>query len=559
MRALLLVGLLTLLVASLRLPGTRSGLPQASDPDKVFVTQALRLEERANGRTERAVSELYPHLLGHLLEAWPGALAESAESAAPIEEHLEAARRPYRTGRLLSGLLSLLVVPAAYLLARSRLGMGPSLLAAAFAGTSLLGVLLAHQARPHAALCAFLAWTLVGAQRFAVRPSIGHAALLALAFGLAVSTLHNGAAAGPAVAVACFFAWRESRRQAMVGLLLIAAGALTALLFAYPFIIDGGLWGGRSFEGKALDGSGFLRSARTLALFEPTLVVLSLFTLLPPRKGTARQKLGPCDWVLIAFAVPYVVAIGLYHSTWHRFSLPLVPLLSMTAAVGASKLAVLLGLRGGRALVAGLALIVFPTVTAARYSWLWTLPQSTDQMAEWIEDNLDPTRNQIHVSFGVDLPLVQMRGCMAKTQRAWRSPWQQYQLQGNRVQNTATWRLWDGFVPIDERADPANISSAEVLQGMSERRVTHALVLVPGKGSRLESDGTLAAVRELEGRLLVRFAPYESASLSGTTGSGGADQLGFEPISIALRAERLGPVLELYELPKGVWGRGGQR
>ena len=522
-----------LLGASLRLPGLGAGLPQSKDADSVFVTQAVRMEDGLEP------SRLYPLLLAQLLQAMPGRLDAAPLADAPRSEHLKAAARAHLTGRSLSALLSLLTLPAVFLLARSRMPAAWACLAATFAATSLLGVLLAHQARPHAALCAFLAWTLVFAERMARRPSLSNVLGTSLACGLALATLHSGVAAGFPVLCGAIIALRRDGRRLVPRLSLLLVGPALALLLAYPFLFTGELWGGRKIAGTLFDGTGFARIARTLWAFDPTLVILAGIGLL--RRGRAIRE----DAVLAAFALPYLLVVGMYHWAWHRFSLPFVPILAVYSALGARDLARAVVPRPRWAVLVAVLVAAFPTLTAGRFAWLWTQPHSTELAAQWIEEHLDPREAVFLVSFGLDVPLPQTRKSIERTRRLMRSPWQAYQY---RVGVGSGWNRFDSYIHPEHRADPSQIGVAEVQRLIRRNQVTHALAVVPAEGVRSQRDGTLQAIQEAGGRCLARFEPYRSDVLNGTEGTGQGDQLAWEPIAVAWRARGLGPLLEVWEL-----------
>lgn len=570
-----LAGLLfvLLLAAAARLPGLGNGLPQVPDPDSFFVVQAVRFEstdefEKGQG-TDTNKFDLYPHFLGRLTAALPGRLDPLAPDAAPVDEHLAAAAHADLTGRRVSALLSLLVVPATYLLARPYLAPGWSILAALLAGTSLLGTLLAHQARPHAPLFAFVACTLAGAQRLARDPAPGNIALTSVGLGLALATLHSGAALALPVGVACLFALQRRGWGALPRLVLVAAGPALAIVYSYPFLFGDDLWAGRAWPGNAFDGTGFAKIAGTLWAFEPTLVVLGIVAIAPrfllPRAPRAAGHDARAEgWVLAAFAVPYAVAIGLYYMTWHRFSLPLVPVLAVVGAIGARRLAFaaarVVPAPSGLILGAvGILAALFPAATALRFSWLWSRPHVTTEAARWVEANLDPAEARLMMCYGFSLPLPQTGESARRTAKTVRTPWHRYLVRlddagaaplGPAWTIDSTWSR-----PAARRVDPTRLAEADMRRRMRAFRSTHAVVHVPGPNDiRGEYDETHAAVHALDGRLLARFVPYRSEEMSGTLGT--EDQFGFEAVALTWGARCLGPVLEIYELPDG---RKGQR
>ena len=556
------VALAVTLAAAVRLPGLDNGLPQMEEPDAVFVDQALTFEEvERTGDPDladvRRVLELYPHLLGRLLHALPGELVVEAPLEAPRAAHLEAAMRPHLLGRRLSALLSLLVVPAVYMLARAHLPAGWSCLAALFAATSLLDTALAVQARPHAALCAFVAWELVAAQRLARSPSLVNVAFAALTSGLALATLHSGAATLLPIAYASIVAGARGGWRVLGRIAFVAVGPAVALVLCYPFLLDGSLWGGRPWPADVLNGAGFARMSRTLWAFEPVLVLLSLVALVPtpllPRAPAPEGRDARLERaVLASYFVPYATAVGLYYTSWHRFALPLMPVLALTAAAGARRIAHLLASRAAapRAVGAavGLAAGLFPTLTVARLGWLQALPPTTEVAAGWIEENLDRASTRLVESFSVDVPLVQSKESVRTTVATMRSPWQKYLHGLSGSPRGPVWEITTTWVRPEKRADPGKVAQEEVRRRIEWFRATHVLVMDTRGTTRELTDESPAAVRSLGGRLVRRFEGYASPSMAGS--SGAFDQFGYEAIRIAWRARRLGPTLELYEVPE---------
>lgn len=552
------------LAAAVRLPGLGNGLPQMQDPDSLFVIQASRFEQMDSVAEPEdvIVPDLYPHFLGRVLAGLPGKLEVRAPRGAPLEEHLRAAAKRDVQGRWICALFSLLAVPAVYLLARPHLPVGWAVLAALFAATSLLGTVLSHQARPHAPLFAFTAWSLVAAQRLVRAPTTENLTLAAVASGLALATLHSGAAAVLPVAVACLIVLVRRGPRSFLPLALVGLGPLFALYFSYPFFFDGELWAGRPWPENTFDGTGFLRTARTLWAYEPTLVVLAVLAFLPaailrrsPIEGERDVRLE--RFVLASFALPYLIAIGLYYSTWHRFSLPLIPVLSVVAAIGARRVALsvaafLPAWRSPVLVSVAVLAALFPTLTALRFGWAWSRPHVTTVAARWIEENLDPAETRLVLSYGLNLPLLQTPLSTRHTSKLWRTPWQRYQLRfeaetGAWPDGTA-WEMGNTWVRPNRRQDIARISVRDVRHRLKDQDATHVLVVVPGPTDiRSEADETLMALEAAGAKLVQRFVSYESETMSGTVG--GVDQLEYEPIAVAWRARGMGPLLELYELP----------
>jgi hypothetical protein len=550
---LLALVLLTLAAAGLRLAYLSHGLPEQPEPDAIIVRQAQALERNPAAR----VSPLYPHMLARALVLLPGRFAPQAAQDAPLEEHLEAASRPFLITRGLIALLSILAIPGIYLLARCFLPAPWALLAAALVAFSLLHVAHARMARPHGALASFAVLALLGDVCIVRGGSVRAFAGAGLATALAVACLHSGMALLPPLAVAYVLhlcrtpRWRLGRM--LIPPLLIG---LSIVLF-YPFLFDGpGFFAKRSIiEPAAFRGEGFARMARSLSGWEPVVTVLAgagaLFGLPALARGLRRWREEPTGGVLVvlAFALPYVAAIGMYRLSWTRFLMPLVPVLACLAAYGTLRLVgaasrALPTSAGRRALAAAAAGAVLALPVAASVAWvrLQSRADSVACVADWIRANATP-RSRILVSCGIGLPLFAGEGML----RALPVPgeWERYQLAlrgrhpGPRYAIRAVPPPLDGVAIV--------IREAWVRELLERTRVDLAVVMVPHPKRSLR-DETLAAVRAHGGELVHRIAPYRSERLCGT--EGGRDWLDYEPIRVAVTAERMGPVLEIYRFPQ---------
>ena len=556
------------LAAALRLPGLDGGLPQKADPDSLFVRQAERFEHEEEQGSAR-VSDLYPFLLGRILAALPGPLLPEAPVGAPLGEHLAAASWNHLAARWLVALLSLLTVPATILLARRHLPEGWAFLAGVLGATSLLTNLLAHQARPHAPLVAFMTWAVVAAGALARAPSLPRVLFCALTTALALGTLHSGAAVLPAVALAGAIAAVRGGRETLLELVAIPLAVVGALFFFYPFLLESReLWAGRPWPEDVLGGAGFARTARTLWAHEPVLCALAGAAVVLGTVTGRVRRIGHRGWtdlaVLAAFAVPYAVAIGLYYKPWHRFALPLVPVLAIAAAAGAREITGLVarcapGSARPAAIAVGVLAAAFPTATAARLAWLYARPTSTDRAAEWIREHLDPSAARIAASSNVSLPLAQTVASVVGTPAIWRTPWQRYlhrrHLAGHGSPETPLvsgtgWDVPSLWVRPDVRAteDPSVLSSLDVQRRLRKLEASHALVRLPATPTLDGRDQTREAVIEFGGERVAEIVPYRSSVLQGTRG--GRDQLDWEPLAIVWRARWLGQALEIYELPE---------
>src|SRR5262249_39747635 len=96
---------------------------------------------------------------------------------------------------------------------------------------------------------------------------------------------------------------------------------------------------------KSFNGGGFAVVLDTLISFEPVATALALVGVGALIVQLARRKARgePSDrgdlWVVLAYAVPYFVAVGLYAKSFDRFVIPLLPFVALLAAFGARAIA----------------------------------------------------------------------------------------------------------------------------------------------------------------------------------------------------------------------------
>lgn len=453
---------LTLLAGLVRWVGLDHGLPHAIEPDSECAQQLEVFRgERRPGPAASALAT-YPHLVARVAQATSSPPA-APDQARPrdLEGHLRAAADTYLDTRRAAALLSLLVVPATFLIARRFATPGCALLAAALAGFSLLGVGFAQQARPHAPAAALVTLAVAASMRLAVRGDLCSWLAASAAAALAVATLQSGVAVLGALAAAHLFGAR--RRLLEPRALVLPACLALALVGAYPFLLEGQPDGpvdaqaARAIEGPEepgrlghlelrrqgdtlwiaehnleldrFDGGGFARVARTLWRYEPALLLLllpALWALVRRRSGgagppeAARAPRAPSRpsppspsggelAAVLGYALPYALVLGLYGETFERFVLPLVPLLATLAAWGLSRLR-------SRRLALGLGTLAlgFTVLTSARLAWLHTRPDTFELAAAWVADHvpatepvfLSPIPNPVHGDSSMELPLL---------------------------------------------------------------------------------------------------------------------------------------------------------
>ena len=148
-RAAGLLVAITLLALALRWPAVHRLLPHLPEPDAFLVLHAQSLRHDPALPQHIDFAERYPTLLTRVLAAFPEARVDEGKDF--VAQSLSAAARPYVQGRVLVLLLSMLLVPLTYAVARRFLRRGSSIVAAFLVATSLLHALFSTQVRPHGA------------------------------------------------------------------------------------------------------------------------------------------------------------------------------------------------------------------------------------------------------------------------------------------------------------------------------------------------------------------------------------------------------------------------
>ena len=546
------VAALTLLALALRLHGLGFSLPHSTFHDgRGLVDQVAALRA---GEPDPKGHALYPHLVPRVASWLPEA---TSGHAADLDEHLARAALPYRQLRIVSVLLSLLILPATYRLARAFLDRGASLFATALVATSLLHVSLSQQERPHGALASFAVLTVVVAIGLQRHPRPATFVLAGVSAALAVGSLHSGLAVLPPLVAAYVLQRRGSGTRAAwagVAVLLVAA----AVPLFYPFHFTGGEvieveerardpvldLSGHAVRFDRFDGTGFYRSLGWLYSYDPVLLVLaaagSVAALLRARRspGPGRRR---SLVVALAFAVPYVVAIGLYGRTPERFLLPLLPFLACLAGAALP----------ARARWLAIVLVLPPLGLAWRLGTVRSVPDTYARAALWLEEHADREADRVALILdpNQDLPLLHSAEALAhNADWTWASRWVAYQ----RGLDGAPEGSWDLRVPDLQGLEGRSTQDlvAAPLAVLGELGATHAVVELVSKGARSDVQRRIREALADGAERLHRVSPLEPDP-------GKHDRL--LCVSLApwqrplflrvLEARSMGPTLEVYRLP----------
>ena len=425
--ALLLLAAMTLAGLAVRLTGIEFCLPHMRENDSEIVTQVTHLRGKPlKTKISRVFYATYPMMTA--LATW-AATSPAAEPAAnaTLAQHLEKAGDDYADTRRTVAVLSTLLIPVTWLLARRFAGPWWGLFAAALAGTSVLNVFFSQEARPHgpAAVCFVLA--MLALFRLRRLPSTASYALVGVAFALLLGFLQSGIAMGFALLAA--HALRRDRRLFDPRLLLVPLIMAASVPGTYWPLFDHSLedvestldeqvvaMPGHVVKWARFNGGGLEVTLATMRSYEPVLSLLVIaglaifaWTRLAPRPqdpesaGERRHE----AWIVLSFVLPYALVISLWEENYERFLIPLLPFLACFAAWSARALVARLGGPWRAAATAAfLAALALPGYASARLAWIRSRPDTVERAAAWIEEHLDPGREVIFHTPWWDLPLV---------------------------------------------------------------------------------------------------------------------------------------------------------
>jgi hypothetical protein len=449
-----------------RLRGIGYLLPVMPLSDGIHI---IRQVDVLHGKSDLASKEkfFYPQLLPRTTALFPDAGRTGPSPATPLESHLDMASEPWRQVRIVSALLSILIVPGTWLLARRFLSGAWPLLAAALVATSLLHVVFSTQEKPHGMLAAFLVLSTVAAMRVRERGDVASYLCFGAAAGLAVGSIHSGATVlslFPAV-----FLLRDKRPGRASAWWILASLALVAVAawLCYP-----GLFSGESAPppppnpgapGKSIldvsghlvsldrfRGGGFRVMFETLWSYDPVIFFTSLLGLAVALVALARRgvalEIGRRKDLAIAlsFALPYFVVVGMYDLSLERFTMPLLPYFACLATFGVATLLGALARKIGevsaaKKIVSATAAIL-PAVALVPDWHLGTVREAPDTFARaaaCLEKSARPREDRIVIVPSLDLPLLHGEASLRENAKhPMRSNWVRYQMQlgpGERV------------------------------------------------------------------------------------------------------------------------------
>lgn len=406
-------------------------LPHLAEPDDEVVRQVWVMEERHDAPGAERSLVKYPQLLSKLTIA-AGKLTGAPETRpaaerAPLADHLRAAASYHLRVRRMSSFLSIFMIPAVYFIVRIFMSRGWSALAAVFVSSSLLFIWCTPQGRPHAAAAAFAACATAAAAHAVERRSLLLLTIGGAFAGCAAGTLQSGIIAFlPVCAAAGYFIFTNTAggwKRAWIAFL----PAVPILYITYPFLFDT-VWAdddspssmpgstavsAHSYDLSMFNGLGFPRSLLSLLSFDPELAVLGVAGGLLALKelyirGKASFSGNPAVTILLAYALPYFCAIGLWQNSRDRFLLPLLPYAAGLAVFTIYTLFERFKIATWARIIIIAALVAFPATIQIKMAYLRTRADTLEQAAAWIEENVADGQSVL-LTPRLNLPLLQTR------------------------------------------------------------------------------------------------------------------------------------------------------
>jgi hypothetical protein len=499
-----------------------------------------------------------------------------------LERALASANAPWVDARIVVALFSILVVPGTYLLARSFLGTISSLFAAGLMATSLFHVHVSTQGKPHAMVASFLLLAIVAAIRLRRRGDAASYLLCGATAGLALASLHDGIAALLPLCAAHLL--REKRPGRASGAWILASLAIVALCVRvfYPFHFTGeplreaphpeGDGAGISLSGHKVwfglfNGEGFPRVFGPILSCDPVLLALAIagatfWIVRFARSSEARRAALRGDLaVALSFALPFLALVTMYAETMGRYAIPILPLLACTSAYGLERLlaawrpaapahaseAKVSSSTTKREIAIAAVLLLVASLPACRLAQIRGEPDTFDLAASAVRAKIDPADRTVIAPY-LDLPLFHDETSLAEeSQIPWRTIWVEYQARlGSRKRADAEFEI--SVMPGD-RIEARRELYAEPSRYFRAHRAHYAVV------PSFEGDVVLAHVRDvLRGRaqLVRRISPLvtDKGLDAEIPPEHLEDEFGYPYALTLFSTERMGPTIEIYELPQ---------
>jgi hypothetical protein len=299
---------------------------------------------------------------------------------------------------------------------------------------------------------------------------------------------------------------------------------------------------------------------RALSGYDPWILALAILGgVLALARAVSRRGPGDVERakdlaVVLAYAIPYLVAIGLYARTYQRFVIPLLPYLACLAAYAVVRIAAVAGTRRSAAGAAVALLLLAPQVAAAfGLVSIRRARDTTTLAAEWLRANLQPGADRICVQYPLELPLRSTPDALASDDGMLsdlKHPWVLYQRAHPAPASEAAWNLV--VMPMRTEAQRAAIARDVVgyLKGLGADYVV--IDVYDGGRKPIFLNALPPALREV-GELVARFTPDAVDEGSNLPLMYQDDEYpGATPwLWRVLHARCTGPVIEIYKMRRG--------
>jgi hypothetical protein len=298
-----------------------------------------------------------------------------------------------------------------------------------------------------------------------------------LCAALAIGSLQNGLAALVPVAAAMLVRSERSKNTPIAWIVATLAILALAVAWFYPFMFhesqgkdaarlgverDGKIFNlsGHEIELSWFNGRGFAVVGETLFGYEPWMSALALagLVLALPRLRSLDREARKDLFVVLAYAIPYLAAIGIYQHVFARFVLPLMPYVALLAAYAVSRACRAVPVRWATPVLVALALA--PQVYACtKLVWLRGQRDTGEELAAWIQSNVGDGGARIAIFRTVDVPLLRSARSMRERPPGYPpivTPWFLYQTRRELPQGVYeidTMRVGEGGYPKFGAAD----------------------------------------------------------------------------------------------------------
>jgi hypothetical protein len=344
---------------------------------------------------------LYMYVLAGVFAAY-GLVLRLTEGVSVVAAFVRDPVPFYLLGRVVTATLGTLTVGLCYRLGARLYGPGVGVAAGLFLAVNLQHVVDSHFATADVPVTCLVLAAMLATVGYWERGRLSTALLAGVLGGLAASAKYNGALVGAAFLVAHALRWRTSGASwpgLITGRVLPVwlGGAVVGFLVGTPFaaLAPGeflrGLFGEVRAIGTVQFGNEGDLPGLAFHLFHSLPQAMGAASLLCAGAGlaVALWRRGPADLILLAFPLPYLGIIATWDSRFERYTVPLLPLVSILAAVGVATVASRVGRRRGLVFATLAVLVAAPAAARVLYfEILLARPDSREVAGQWMERSL---------------------------------------------------------------------------------------------------------------------------------------------------------------------------